>query len=96
MTAFAAQHPTANNYLNLTISLYKYKMYNECVDACEKALKLDPLSAMAYNNMCGCYNAQGEWAKAEEACKKSLQIDSTLQLAKKNLIMAQKHLGIVK
>jgi len=89
---YTEQNPTANNYLSLSVLYYQNAMYKECIEACDKALKLDPLMAMAYNNICASYNSLGLWEKAEEACKKSLQIDSTSDLAKANLNNAQKKL----
>jgi tetratricopeptide (TPR) repeat protein len=67
-------------------------MYNECVGACEKALKLKPDFALAYNNICSAYNAMEQWQKAADACKKAIEIDPNMQLAKNNLTVSLQHL----
>ena len=89
---FAASHPTAGGYIQLSLSYYKEEMYLECIKACEKALELDPNSAIAYNNICSSYNAMQQWEKAALACSKAVKLDTSFQLAKNNLNWARQNL----
>jgi tetratricopeptide (TPR) repeat protein len=92
MAKSAEQNPTADSYINLSLTYYQNHMYRECIEACKKALKLKPDYAMAYNNICSSYNALGQWDKGVEACKKALEIDPNFALAKTNLNWAKKNL----
>lgn len=68
-------------------------MLKECVAACEKAIALDPASAVAYNNMCSAYNEMEQWEKAASACTKALEIDPKLERAQNNLNWSKKNLA---
>jgi tetratricopeptide (TPR) repeat protein len=67
-------------------------MYRECVEASQLAIKIDPTSKIAYNNICSAYNVLGEYALAAEACQKALDIDPDFERAKNNLKVAQDNL----
>lgn len=84
--------PSADNYLNLSLTYYNSGNYRKCIEACEQVLKLNPNSALAWNNICTSYNMLKEWDKAVEAGNKALQIDPNLELAKNNLRIAKEHL----
>ena len=79
------QKPTAENYLDLSMNYYNEHKYEECIDACNKAIKIKPDYAEAYNNICSAYNAMNKWDKAIAACNKCLKIKPDYQLAKNNL-----------
>ena len=85
----ANTNPTPENYLNLSLFYYEAGMYNECIDACEKAIKLKPDYASAYNNICSSYNALKMYDKAIEACNKAISLEPNFELAKNNLKFAQ-------
>jgi len=93
MEKVAQSNPTGANYIELSMVYYKNNMFNECIVACEKAAKLDPKSATAYNNMGCAYNQLGKWEKGAEACSKALEIDPGFQLARNNLNWAKKSLS---
>ena len=76
--------PTDENFLNLSLIYYKEGMYKKCIEACEKALELQPDYAEAYNNICTAYNQLGEWEKALQACDSALMINPEYQLAINN------------
>lgn len=78
-------NPTAEGYLNLSLSYYKKGMFEKCIEACNDALKLKPDYADAYNNICSAYNAMQQWDKGIEACQKALELQPDFQLAKNNL-----------
>lgn len=85
-------NPSADNYINLSLTYYRNGMFPECVKACEKALELNPRSALAYNNMGSAYNSMGEWEKGAAACRKALEIDPGFERAKNNLKWAEDNL----
>jgi len=80
----AKKSPTADNYLNLSLYYYEAGLFNECIEACNVAVKIKPDYALAYNNMCSAYNALKMYDKAIEACNKALSIQPDLELAKNN------------
>lgn len=80
---------TANQYINLSLQFYKDGQYEACVRACEEALKIEPNSAIAYNNICSAYNKLKRWDKALVACKRAVAIDPNFQRAKNNLKWAR-------
>jgi len=82
----AHDRPTAESYLDLSLSYYNNKQYQSCIDACQQALKLKPNYTAAYNNMCSAYSQLGQYGAAETACLEALNIDSSFQLAKNNLM----------
>ena len=85
----AKSSPTAEGYLNLSLLLYEKKQYEHCITACQKALKLKPDYAVAYNNMCSAFSQLGKYNEAETACLEALKIDPAFQLAKNNLADAR-------
>jgi protein O-mannosyl-transferase len=85
--------PTADNYLNLSLEYYYQDMYAESIDACYKALDINPNLAIAYNNICSAYNRLKEYDKAIEACNKALEINPNYERAKNNLELAKSKLN---
>jgi tetratricopeptide (TPR) repeat protein len=78
------QHPTPDNYINLSLVYYNQKEYDKCIDACNEALKLDPKNYLAYNNIGSAYNMTGDWDKAMQAFKEALKLKPDFDLAKNN------------
>jgi|AntAceMinimDraft_17_1070374.scaffolds.fasta_scaffold06633_2 tetratricopeptide (TPR) repeat protein len=85
-------NPTPENFLELSLSYYNAKMYHKCIEACNKALKLKPDYASAYNNICSAYNMLGKYDQAIKACEKALKIKPDFQLAKNNLNLAKQNI----
>lgn len=79
------EHPSPENFLNLSLTYYQQGAYEKCIDACNKALKLKPDYADAYSNMGAAYNMLKQWDNAIDACNKALKIDPQHKLAKGNL-----------
>jgi protein O-mannosyl-transferase len=86
----AQKEPTAEKYLDLSLSFYQKGEYKKCIEACENAVRLKPDFADAYSNMCASYNQLQQWDKAIEACNKALKIDPQHKLANGNLNWAKK------
>ncbi len=82
------QTPTNPNYISLSIEYFNKGDYKKSIEACEKAIEIDPKSAIAYNNMCAAYNNLKEWDNAIEAGKKALELNPNFDLAKNNLNFA--------
>ncbi len=95
-TINSKEAPTESYYINLSLELYNAGKYTDCIKACEEALKLNPKSAAAYNNIGASYNQLKEWEKGIEACKKALEIDPQNKLAKGNMAWAQEELAKIK
>jgi tetratricopeptide (TPR) repeat protein len=89
----AQENSTAENYLNLSLQLYRNQRFEECIRACEKALDLRPDYADAWNNICSAHNAMQQWEKGIAACEKALQIRPDYQLARNNLNWAKGELA---
>jgi len=87
---------TASDYINQSLQFYNEKQFQQCVDACKKALQLDPNNANAYNNMGAAYNAMGQWQKGIDACTKALELNPDFKLAKGNLNWAKTELEKLK
>ena len=66
--------PTAEDYLNLSLTCYNDGRYLNSIQACREALKIKPDYDLAYNNICAAFNALGLWEKAIEACEKGIRI----------------------
>src|SRR5207253_2197637 len=64
--------PTAEKYIGLSLSYYQQNKFSQCIEAANEALKLEPGSAEAYNNIGAAYNALKQYDKAEQALRKAL------------------------
>jgi len=85
----AKEKPTAESFLNLSLTYYQQGLYEKCIEACSNALKLKPDYADAYSNIGASYNQLKQWDKAIEACNKALKIDPQHKLANGNLNWAK-------
>jgi len=81
----AKANPNENSLINLSLEYYQTSKYKECADAASKALKYNPKSYAAYNNICSANNQLGKWDDAIAAGKKALEIVPGDQLATNNL-----------
>ena len=83
---------TAPDLLNQSLALYHAGKYDECINACNKALELKPDYPEAYNNICSAYNQLQKYDSAAWACSKALEIKPDFQLARNNLNWAKSQL----
>ncbi|MFB9843649.1 tetratricopeptide repeat protein [Mucilaginibacter ginsenosidivorans] len=86
---YPVKPPTAEEYVNQSLTYYNFKLYDLCIVACECALEQKPDYDLAYNNMCAAYNALGQWDNAIKTGEKGLQINPKNQLLKNNLAQAR-------
>jgi hypothetical protein len=86
--------PTTAEWIAQSERRYREGKYDAAIQAAEEALRLDPLSAVAYNNIGASYGALGRWGDEIIACLKALQIEPELTLAKNNLAYARAQLQV--
>jgi len=79
------ENPTYNNLIDLSVAYINNQMPEKSIECLDKALELNPNSAVAYNNKCVAYTLMKEYDKAIEAGKKAVELDPNFQLAKNNL-----------
>ncbi len=89
LIATTKAHPTATNFINLSLWYYNLGCYQKCVDAASEALIYEPKSAGAYNNICSGYNMLELWDKAIEAGEKGLEISPDDALLRNNLLFSK-------
>jgi tetratricopeptide (TPR) repeat protein len=76
--------------INLSLAFYQEQMYDDCIVACEKALKDKANDPFAYNNICSAYNALGQYQKAIQAGELALKYDPKFERAANNVAHAKK------
>jgi tetratricopeptide (TPR) repeat protein len=81
----AKANPNFDNLIDLSNAYINTNMPGKSVEPLLKAIELNPKSAVAYNNLGVAYTMLQQYNSGIEACKKSLEIDSSFQLAKNNL-----------
>ena len=79
---------SADQWLNLSRTLYQQSKYLESIGAAQTALHLKPDFALAYNNIGAAYAAMRLWDPAIEADQKAIQLAPGMQLARNNLAWA--------
>jgi tetratricopeptide (TPR) repeat protein len=84
-----SEQPTAANYISLSLILYQREEYAACIEACFKALELEPDNVLAYNNLCSAYCSLEQWDKAVEAGEKAVSLDPDFTQAQANLRWAR-------
>lgn len=86
----ASNNPSENTFIALSLEFYKAGKYEQSVSAAQEALKMNPQSFVAYNNICSAYNMLGEFSKARTAGFKALEINPDFQLARNNIALGEK------
>lgn len=81
----AKENPTYNNLIDLSVAYINNQMPEKSIEHLDKAIELNPTSAVAYNNKCVAYTLMKEYDKAIEAGTKAVELDPNFQLAKNNL-----------
>ncbi|MGH9598355.1 MAG: tetratricopeptide repeat protein [Terracidiphilus sp.] len=83
-------HPVAQNaayWINASLYQYQTGNYAGCLAAAQEALKLDPNSALAYNNIGAAYAGLRQWDPAIASEREALRVKPDFTLAKNNLIL---------
>jgi tetratricopeptide (TPR) repeat protein len=85
----SANYKTPGEFLSLSLLYYNARNYQGCIDAAQKAIKLKPDFAEAYNNICSAYNAMNKFEEGAKACEAALKISPGFALAQGNLNFAK-------
>lgn len=82
--------------INRSMALNQAGKFAESIDTARQALKLDPNSALAWNNIAANYEAMHQWDDAIAAAKTAIALQPDFPLAKNNLAWseAQKRQGV--
>lgn len=80
--------PTFDNYTALGLAQLKARNFGGALVSFQNSTRVDPQSALGYNNTCVAYNELGKWSDAIEACKKAVKLDPKMELANNNLLHA--------
>jgi tetratricopeptide (TPR) repeat protein len=81
--------PNEAAYLDLSLMCYNTAHYEESIAMAKEAIKLNPNSHLAYNNICSAYNQMKMWNEAIKACEKGIEINTNFALLKGNLAWAK-------
>lgn len=75
----------ADTWINLSLVQYRGGRYEACIESAKQALKLNPNSELAYNNIGAGYAGLQKWDLAIENERAALRIKPDFVLAKNNL-----------
>ena len=78
----------AEQWVNLSRTLYQEGKYLESIGAAQTALHLKPEFAEAFNNIGAAYAAMRLWDLAIQADQQAVRLQPTMQLARNNLAWA--------
>ena len=85
----ANANPTFSNLLNLANAYINTGAAGKAIEPLNKAIALNPKSAVAFSNLGFAYTIIGQYKQGIEAGEKAVQFDSTFLLAKNNLNWAR-------
>jgi tetratricopeptide (TPR) repeat protein len=85
--------PTAETYLNQSLTFYQQGRFEDSINSAREALKLRPGYSEAWNNIAAAYNAQSRWDEGISAAQEAVRLAPDNQLAKNNLAWAVEHKG---
>ncbi len=88
----SANYKRPEEFLNLSLMYYNASDYEGCIRAAQRALRLKPDYAEAYNNICSAYNAMNKFEEGVKACESALKIKPGYTLAQGNLNYAKSKL----
>ncbi len=84
--------PTVNRWIELSLQQYDAGRYEASVHAAQAALRVNPRSADAWNNIAAGEAALHHWKAAVRAAGKALALKPDFPLARNNLAWAESHL----
>jgi Tfp pilus assembly protein PilF len=83
-SAAADEREDAKNQVQFGIRVAQLGLWREALAHWERAVKLDPTYAPAYNNLAIGYEQQGEFEKARNAYEKALELNPDNAYIKQN------------
>jgi protein O-mannosyl-transferase len=78
---------TASDWINASLYQYRQGNYAACIKAAMQALKLNPDSEFAYNNIGAAYAGMLQWNQAIASERKALRINPHFSVAQNNLAL---------
>jgi len=87
--AILARPAVQNQEYWINASLYRYQSgdYAGCIAAAQQALRINPNSALAYNNIGAAYAGMKQWNQAIASEREALRLQPEFTLAKNNLAL---------
>jgi Flp pilus assembly protein TadD len=80
----ADQRDDAKKHVEFGIKVAQHNLWGEAILQWERATKIDPTYAAAYNNLAIAYEHEGELDKARASYEKALELDPNNALIKQN------------
>jgi Flp pilus assembly protein TadD len=87
------QKPTHDGWLQLSLEWFNAGNFSNSISAAGEALKIDPNSFAAYNNICAANNRLRNWNAAITAGEQAVKLKPDSELAKNNLAEAKRGLA---
>lgn len=91
--AAVQQKPTHDGWLQLSLDWFNAGNFDNSIAAAGQALKIDPNSFAAYNNICAANNRLRNWNAAISAGENAVKLKPDSELAKNNLAEAKRGLA---
>ena len=82
--SFADARSDAKAQVEFGINVAQRGLWREAIYRWERATKIDPSYAAAYNNLAVAYEHEGEFDKARTAYEKAIELDPENALVKQN------------
>jgi tetratricopeptide (TPR) repeat protein len=76
---------TADVFVNMSLEFYNAGQYQQSIDAAREALKRNPKSPFAYNNIAAAYGKLNRWDEAIQNAQKALKFKPDFETAQNNL-----------
>lgn len=86
-----SNHVQSNRFIDLSLRDYQSGHYENCIDEARAALRWNPKSAEAWNNIAAADAALHRWPDAVKAAQKALALKPDFTLARNNLAWAESH-----
>ncbi len=83
---------SVSRLINVSLQEYQAGNYEGCVRSAQAALKIDPRSAAAWNNIAAAHAAMQQWQEAAVAAERAIGLRPDFVLARNNLAWAESHL----
>jgi len=83
-----SQPGSAEQYLNVSLSLFQARRFEESIAAAQSALRIQPNYPEAYNNIAAASSELKQWDRAIEAAQQALRLNPSFALARNNLVWA--------
>ena len=89
LTEIIARKPGDKELLrDIAVAFYDSKMYDKCLDYCQKLMEMDMKDGKALYQAGLCFQKKGEKSKGQQMCDKAIELDPSLAgLRKKKEIM---------